>query len=83
MLARAGEAGDIDGEVADVLRAILPSVQSESIETMIQDAMTARALSDAGDQEGAREIVERYRTIADQCGMGPMFDSMFVDMLTD
>lgn len=83
MLTDAVESGDLPPEIGGMLQAIVPGMDSVRLEALMSDAMLARGYVETGEMEKARAIVGGYRAMAEQSGLGPLFDSLFAGMLSD
>jgi hypothetical protein len=74
------EAADLPPEVAALVGAGLSTMDPGTLMCLIGDAISARAYLEDGKPEQAREIIERYRDMAESMGLGPMMDTMFEDI---
>lgn len=64
-------------EVTALVGVGISTLDPSRIAELIEDAVRARALFDQGDPTSAKEIIAKYRPVAEEMGLGPMFDEMF------
>lgn len=64
----------IPEEYRSMLAAAVEASDERTIGGLMADALAAKALLDAGDKEGCREILNRYKDLAESCGFGPVFE---------
>jgi hypothetical protein len=72
---------NVDAETLAAAQAHLTQLAPDQLMQLIEDLQTARELLDADNRDGARAIVERYRSIAQQAGMEQALDQILADLI--